>query len=182
MVHIFPALISMGTALAAMLACMAAGGQAREPTPISGIGVWYQPGAPASESLWRAGDPGQRLLLRARVLGSDGSPVMGALVELWHADANGVVHPDRYRSALFTDPGGRIKVSTVYPGYIWGPRHIHVVVTHPDHQRLVTRLFFKRDPALADSDRPDLAVLLEDGRHDEKPALFGDIELVLRSQ
>ena len=56
----------------------------------------------------------------------------------------------------------------------------HVVVTHPDHVRLVSRIFFKRDPAVAESERPELAIFLEDGLLDGEPALFGGVELVLR--
>ena len=117
-----------------------------EPTVESGIGVWYQPGAPAERSLWRAGDSGTRLLLRLLVMDTRGEPLADAQVELWHADANGRVHPDRYRARLHTDRDGAVEVSTVLPGYVWGPRHVHVVVTHPDFRPLVTRVFFRRDP------------------------------------
>ena len=119
-------------------------------------------------------------LADVRVMNGAGEPLRGAVVELWHADANGTVHEDRFRTRLETDNDGRIKLSTVYPGYIWGPRHIHVVVQHPGHARLITRLFFKRDPQTARSGRPDLAVVLEDGEHEGAPALFGDVEIVLR--
>ncbi len=156
------------------------GAQSRDPTPESGIGVWYAPGAPALEELWRPGDAGERLLIRGRVLDTAGAPLAGALVEMWHADAGGQVHPDRFRTGLATGADGRFRVSTVLPGYIWGPRHIHVVVTHPAHPQLVTRLFFKRDPVVQETDRPDLAIILEDGVHQGEPALFADVELVLR--
>jgi protocatechuate 3,4-dioxygenase beta subunit len=154
--------------------------QQRTPTPESGIGVWYRPDAPLTQELWRPGDAGERLLLRARVLDTAGMPVADARVEIWHADANGQVHAERYRATLISDAEGRVRVSTVLPGYIWGPRHIHVVVTHQQHAGLITRLFFKRDPVVRETDRPDLAIILEDGRHQDAPALFGDIELVLR--
>jgi len=54
--------------------------------------VWYAPGAPASRELWRLGDPGDRLNLRATVLNTEGVSVANALVELWHADSTGTVH------------------------------------------------------------------------------------------
>ena len=149
------------------------------PTPETGIGVWYAPGAPPTGNLWRPGDPGQRLFLRGRVLDTERIPIPNALVELWHADSEGVVHPDRFRASLRTGEDGSFKVSTVWPGYIWGPRHIHLVVTHADYRQLITRIFFKRDPVVAESGHPDLAIFLEDALVEGEPTLFGNIELVL---
>lgn len=148
-------------------------------TPQTGIGVWYAPGAPATRELWRPGDPGERLILRVRVLNTGRVPVANALVELWHADSMGTVHSDRYRASLSTGNDGSFEVSTVLPGYIWGPRHVHFVVTHPDYPKLVTRIFFKRDPVVAESGHPDLAIFLEDALAQGKRALFGEIELLL---
>lgn len=149
------------------------------PTAQTGIGVWYAPGAPAIRDLWRPGDAGERLILRIRVLGTRRIAVAGAVVELWHADSFGAVHADRYRTRLSTDTDGKLEVSTVLPGYIWGPRHVHVVVTHPQHADLITRIFFKRDPLVGESEFPELAVFLEDGIARGEPVLFADVELVL---
>ena len=151
------------------------------PTPETGIGVWYAPDAPAIRDLWRPGDAGDRLILRIRVLDRDGTPVTGARVELWHADGSGMVHADRFRTSLMTGKDGGVEVSTVLPGYIWGPRHVHVVVTHPEHEEFISRIFFKRDPVVADSGHPDLAIFLEDGIVKGEPVLFGNMELVLPS-
>jgi catechol 1,2-dioxygenase len=158
---------------------VSAGGAGVAPTPETGIGVWYAPGAPATGKLWRSGDPGERLLLRIRVLDTFRAPIANAFVELWHADSMGMVHADRYRAGLTTGEDGSFEVSTVLPGYIWGPRHIHFVVTHPDYPRLITRIFFKRDPVVAESGHPDLAVFLEDALVEDESSLFGDVELVL---
>ena len=149
------------------------------PTPKTGIGVWYARGAPATRELWRPGDPGERLILRVRVLDTQGAPIANALVELWHADSAGMVHAQRYRASLSTGDDGSFEVSTVLPGYIWGPRHVHFVVTHPDYSELITRIFFKRDPLVAESGHPELAIFLEDGLVQGEPILFGNVELVL---
>ena len=66
------------------------------PTQETDIGIFYDPDAPEERNLWREGDPGERLLLRGRVLNTDGMPLPDAQVELWHADGNGEVHPNRY--------------------------------------------------------------------------------------
>lgn len=149
------------------------------PTAQTGIGVWYAPGALATRDLWRPGDSGERLILRVRVINTKGAPIANALVELWHADSFGAVHADRYRTRLLTGNDGGFELSTVLPGYIWGPRHVHVVVTHPDYTELITRIFFKRDPVVAESGHPDLAIFLEEGLTQGERTLFGDVELVL---
>ena len=148
-------------------------------TPQTGIGVWYAPGAPATRELWRLGDPGDRLILRVRMINTEGVSVANALVELGHADSTGTVHAKRYRAGLSTGEDGSLEVSTVLPGYIWGPRHVHFVVTHPDYPELITRIFFKRDPVVEESGHPDLAIFLEDGLVHGEPTLFGHVELVL---
>ena len=169
-------LLLVATSLGAAAPVAAAG---LAPTPPTGIGVWYAPGAPATRELWRPGDAGERLILRVRVLDTAGAPIPDATVELWHADNSGTVHADRYRARLRTGRDGSFEVSTVLPGYIWGPRHVHFVVTHPAYPQLITRIFFKRDPVVAESGHPDLAIFLEDGLVQGEPTLFGDIELVL---
>lgn len=167
--------------ISALLLAEAAPARAAElaPTRPTGIGVWYAPGAPAIRNLWRPGDAGERLILRIRVLDTRRVAIANALVELWHADGFGAVHADRYRTRLHTEADGKLEVSTVLPGYIWGPRHVHVVVTHPDYAELITRIFFKRDPLVGDSEFPELAVFLEDGIARGEPVLFADVELVL---
>jgi protocatechuate 3,4-dioxygenase beta subunit len=92
-----------------------------------------------------AGEPlGQRILLEGRVLGSDGKPLRGQLIEIWQANAAG-----RYRHAVdthdapldpnfsgagrcLTDDEGRYRFVTIKPGIYpwepsnaWRPAHIH---------------------------------------------------------
>ena len=55
---------------------------------------------------------------------------------------------------------------------------MHVVVTHPDFRRLVTRVFFQRDPEVDRTGHPDLAIALEDGDVDGEPMLFGEVRLI----
>lgn len=160
----------------------AAGAQSLEPTRETGIGVWYQPGAPAVEAMWQAGDPGERLLLSGRVRGTDGESIAGAQVELWQADGAGRAPGGRYRTTLRTREAGRFAVSTVLPGYIWRARHIHVVVSHPGYEELVTRILFKGDPLLVEMPYPELAINLERGRHEGEEVWFGVVELVLRAR
>lgn len=167
-----------GWAVLALLVASAPAQTLRAPSPQTGIGVWYVPDAPRTSQLWRPGD-GQRLALHGRLLSRRGQPIANARVELWHGDANGQVHPDRFRATLTSGRDGSFRLSTVYPGYVWGPRHIHVVVTHPEYERFVSRMFFNRDPRVAEVEGHDLAIFLEDAEVRGEPILLGRIELVL---
>lgn len=167
-------------------AAVSAGDGRLPPTEATDIGIFYTPGAPEQRKLWREGDPGEQLLLRGRVLDTGGRPVPGARVELWQADGNGEVHPDRYRTRLTSGAGGEFGVTTALPGYIagapgvWGARHIHVVVTHPDYQQLISLILFDGDPNLAGLPHPELAVFVEQGRIKHRDVQFAEAILVLR--
>jgi len=158
-----------------------------QPTEETDIGIYHIPGAPETQNLWRDGDPGERLLLRGRILNSNGTPIPDAQVELWHADGDGQVHEDRYRTLLRSKANGGFAVRTALPGYIpgapgvWGARHIHVVVTHPNYQQLISLIFFKGDPNLAGLPYPKLAVFVEQGRVKDQTTRFAEVVLVLRS-
>ena len=114
------------------------------------------------------GEPlGQRIVVEGRVLGADGKPLRGQLVEIWQANAAG-----RYRHAVdthdapldpnfsgagrcLTDDAGRYRFVTVKPGiYPWGnhpnawrPAHIHFsLFGRAFTERLVTQMYFPDDP------------------------------------
>ena len=151
----------------------------RKPTPQTGPGPHDFSTAPAETRLWREGDGGVPLFLRARVLDTCGDPVPRARIQILHADQDGVHDPHRWRARLESNDRGEFEVLTVYPGYAGSiARHIHFIITHPDHQRLVTRLFFKNDPA-AHLGIEDLAIVLEEVRRDGSKAWMGGYEFVL---
>lgn len=88
-----------------------------------------------------------------RVLDQTGSPIRGALVEIWQADNNGAyIHsasPIANRDANFQGYGKFLTASdgaylfrTVVPGIYPGrTRHIHVAVTAPGRSRFTTQLY-----------------------------------------
>jgi protocatechuate 3,4-dioxygenase beta subunit len=117
------------------------------------------------------GEPlGERIVVAGRVLGSDGKPLRGQLVEIWQANAAG-----RYRHAVdrhdapldpnfsgagrtLTDDDGWYRFTTVKPGaYPWGnhrnawrPNHIHFsLFGRAFTDRLVTQMYFPGDPLFA---------------------------------
>ena len=113
---------------------------------------------------------GQRIIVRGRVLDSDGRAVPYALIEIWQANASG-----RYRHArdqwpapldpnftglgrALSDSEGRYQFTTIKPGaYPWGnhdnawrPAHIHFsLFGRAFTQRLVTQMYFPDDPLFA---------------------------------
>ena len=110
---------------------------------------------------------GQRIVVSGRVLGSDGTPLRGQLVEIWQANAAGRYrHPvDSHDAPLdpnfsgagrcLTDDDGRYRFVTVKPGiYPWGnhpnawrPAHIHFsLFGRALSERLITQMYFPDDP------------------------------------
>ena len=110
---------------------------------------------------------GQLIEVRGRVRDEDGSPMAGALVELWQANAAGryIHHGDQHPAPLDpnftgagrtqTDSEGHYKFVTMKPGaYPWGnhhnawrPAHIHFsVFGYSFVTRLVTQMYFPGDP------------------------------------
>ena len=129
--------------------------------------------------LWREGDEGEPLFLRARVLDGCGEPVVRARVQILHANQYGDHELDRWRADLQTDDRGTFNFVTVFPGYTGGlPRHIHFVITHPAHPQLVTRLFFKNDPSV-DEEIENLAVVPEEVSRDGNRGWVVGYEFVL---
>jgi protocatechuate 3,4-dioxygenase beta subunit len=115
-----------------------------------------------------AGEPlGERITVSGRVLGSDGRPLEGQLVEIWQANAAG-----RYRHTVdnhdapldpnftgagrcVTNEGGEYRFVTVKPGAYpwknhanaWRPAHIHFsLFGRAITDRLITQMYFPGDP------------------------------------
>ena len=154
----------------------------REPTPASSPGPHDYSFAPAETALWREGDAGEPLFLRARILDPCGEPVSSAQVQVLHADHNGHHDPQRWRARLTSNERGELALVTVLPGYAGGlPRHIHFIVSHPEYQQLVTRLHFKNDAAFEHGPGV-LAIVLEEVQRNEKKVWVGGFEFVLRPQ
>jgi protocatechuate 3,4-dioxygenase beta subunit len=132
------------------------------PTPRDALGPFYTRNAPEQNDLCASGSGGKaRLIVSGRILGApDCKPLAGALVEVWHADANGDYSEFTrgkkddpaclLRASLKTDAEGRYSFSTVVPAeYPGRPRHVHYRVSHAGHATLVTQLYFERERGVA---------------------------------
>ncbi len=127
---------------------------------------------------------GERLELLGTISYCD-EPLGGAVIEAWQTDPDGTYSRDfTLRGQQQSDADGGYRFETVMPGrYRVGPSfrpaHIHLRITHPEMQTLVTQLYFAGDP-FNDRDfliRPSLVVALETTSSGTLRALF---DLALR--
>ncbi len=137
------------------------------------LGPYHLPAAPMLaepfEMPRRAGERGEPLTLSGRVTDAAGRPLAGAVLDVWHADADGFYsgfHPDLppgiLRGKVATDAEGRYELRTILPApytiphdgptgrmidacgwHPWRPAHIHLLIEAAGHESLVTQLFFE---------------------------------------
>lgn len=170
------------------------------------LGPFYRFGAPFRTRLSDRDEPGDRLILSGAVYSSDcRTPLRGALIEVWQANAAGLY--DTWEPGNFTDPTtfhlrgrlrtndrGRYEIETVVPGRypippglpglekyagLTRPAHIHLRIIEGLHIPLTTQLYFKGDPYIPSdpwaSRKPSLAVELKQ----ENKQLRGVFDFVL---
>lgn len=153
-------------------------------------GPYYVPGSPdqgAKGSLpMRDGEAGTPLVWTGKVTSTDGSPLAGATVEVWHADNDGLYSqfaPDipewNLRASFTTDENGDFEITTIRPApyqiptdgscgkliaaagwHAWRPAHIHVKASAPGHELLTAQLYFPgdehNDDDIASAVKPEL--------------------------
>ena len=91
-----------------------------------------------------------RLALRVRDAG-DCTPISDAVVDIWHADAEGSVLREQVRAPYLrgmqvTDADGITQFDTIYPGAYQGRTvHIHAKVHLDNSTALTTQLYFDDD-------------------------------------
>lgn len=101
------------------------------------------------------GRPGTPLTLKLRVVDANGcTPVGGAVVDVWHADAGGnysafgssLANSTFLRGIQHTDADGAVTFETIYPGWYHGRAvHIHVKVAVDGTEIHTGQLFFDDD-------------------------------------
>jgi catechol 1,2-dioxygenase len=93
----------------------------------------------------------------------DCRPIAHATLDIWQTNARGLYsnlfglqNPSKpgafnLRGRLQSDEEGRYRFESVVPGrypLFWPltrPRHIHVLVTHPEYESLITQIYFEGD-------------------------------------
>jgi protocatechuate 3,4-dioxygenase beta subunit len=116
-----------------------------EPTIPEIEGPFFKPRSPRRSDLREPGIAGRPVELSGLVLTRACRPVVGALVDLWQADANGEYDNRgfRLRGHVFTDAEGRYAFRTIMPGLYPGrTRHYHVKVQASNRPVLTTQFYF----------------------------------------
>jgi catechol 1,2-dioxygenase len=168
-------------------------------------GPYYVPNAPAEP--WngtipmRDDEPGTPLEFTGQVRAVDGTPLGGALIELWQADDLGFYSqfapglPEwNLRGSFTANDNGEFEISTIQPApyqiptdgargaliaaagwHAWRPAHLHLKVSAPGYELLTTQLYFPGDPHneddIAGAVKPELLL-------DPKPRPGGAGEVV----
>ena len=142
-------------------------------------GPFFWPGAPefALGDDITQGAPGEPAWYSGSVTGTDGRPVANCRLDIWSGDGDGMYDmqfgadaPMRLRGSIHTDADGRYRFWSIKPSYypvpddgpVGGmlrrmgrhpnrPGHIHIMLSAPGYQRLITHLFVSDSPYL-DSD------------------------------
>jgi protocatechuate 3,4-dioxygenase beta subunit len=118
-------------------------------TPPSVSGPYFKPNSPERADLIEAGSDGHLITLEGRVLSRACQPVAHALLDLWHADQDGLYDDRgfRYRGHIYSDAQGQYKFHTIEPAVYPGrTRHFHFKVQAPGRPVLTTQLFFPGEP------------------------------------
>ncbi|MEX5296911.1 catechol 1,2-dioxygenase [Kocuria sp. CPCC 205268] len=139
-------------------------------------GPYYVPDSPVLPTpatlQMREDEEGTPLLFKGRFTDTDGNPLQGAQVEIWHADAAGFYSqyapglPEwLFRGTVKADENGYFEINTMRPApyqiptdgacgqliaaagwHAWRPAHIHIKVSAPGYQLVTQQLYFPGDP------------------------------------
>lgn len=105
-----------------------------EPTREDGLGPMYKPDAPLRTAV------GEGYLLSGVVRSAaDCAPIATARIELWLTGSDGH-YDDDHRATLVSAATGAYRFASNYPSpYPGRPPHIHIRVTAPGFQTLITQ-------------------------------------------
>jgi protocatechuate 3,4-dioxygenase beta subunit len=134
-----------GALVTQTLAPTPACGDDDDPTPEQTEGPFFTPSSPERSSLLEEGMQGVYMIVSGQVLGIDCQPVAGALLDFWHADADGTYDNVGFklRGHQFADEDGRYTLETIMPGLYTGrTRHFHIKVQRLNGPVLTTQLYF----------------------------------------
>jgi catechol 1,2-dioxygenase len=156
------------------------------------LGPYYLPEQkrlPARATLpMRDGEAGTPLVFSGQVRDVDGTPLAGAEVDIWQADAEGYysgfaphLPEGNLRGVVVADEEGRFEIRTVQPApyqiptdgptgkmieaagwHPWRPAHLHLLVRAPGHRTVTTQLYFAGgewiDSDVAEAVKPELVL------------------------
>ena len=156
------------------------------------LGPYYLPGQTRLSSTCslprRDDEQGTPLVLEGQVRDTDGTPLAGAEIDIWHADSDGYYSgfaphvPDgNLRGLVVADGEGRFSIETIQPApyqiphdgptgqlieaagwHPWRPAHLHIQVRAEGHRTITTQLYFAGgeylDSDVAEATKPELVL------------------------
>jgi protocatechuate 3,4-dioxygenase beta subunit len=142
-------------------------GEQLELTPQEMAGPFFRPDSPLKADFHEPGLAGISSRVSGFVLDRRGKPISGALLDFWHADAEGQydLKGFRCRGHQFSDAGGRYALETIIPGLYPGrTRHYHVRLQAAHGPSLCTQLYFPGEARNASDSlfRPDLLLKIRE--------------------
>lgn len=120
-----------------------------DPTPAQTAGPYFKPESPERSNFITEGIEGKKLVVRGTVLDTEGNPLPKALLDFWHANADGEYDNEGFnlRGHLYAGDDGTYKLVTIVPkAYPGRTAHIHVRVQKPGGEVLTTQLYFPDNP------------------------------------
>lgn len=182
-----------------------AGAQAQRlaPTPQDAEGPFYPRSFPADADadLMRIAGRGRAaqgtpLYLDGRVLSIDGTPLRGAVLELWQCDVHGTYHHVGGGGGKDEDFQGYGRVTAAADGryafvamrpvpYGGRPAHLHFRITHAGHRRLTTQLYLQGESSergfagMFSPERDRLLISPQPAEGRERGAVAADYTFVL---
>ena len=160
------------------------------------LGPYYFEDAPFRSVIAHENEPGQRLFISGIVKQNDCEhSISGSLIELWQANDEGCYgivedcdtgNPENdyfnLRGKFFSDSNGNYSFESILPGYYGSrPRHIHIKITTPNGQVLVSQLYFENDPYCENDqwcqDANDRIISLQENEF----GLYGTMNLIMNS-
>ena len=160
------------------------------------LGPYFVQGSPIRTIIAHSNEPGQRLFLSGRILQNDcETPISGAMIEVWHANdagcysinldcTTGNPENDDYnlRGKMFSNESGYYAFETILPGhYANRPKHIHIIITTPNEEVLVSQIYFEGDPLCETDtwcqDAEDRIVVLQE----DNLGLHGELDFNMNS-
>jgi catechol 1,2-dioxygenase len=125
------------------------------------LGPFYRPGSPVRTNINAKEYTGKLFHISGTVFKVDGkTPFKNAVIEIWQCDENGmydnVSGEYRYRGTQKTGADGKYHFIGMHPipypvaenSPIWRPAHIHLLISGPGQQDLITQIYLEGDPHL----------------------------------
>jgi len=160
------------------------------------LGPYYFEDAPFRSVIAHEDEPGQRLFISGAIKQNDCElSISGSLIEIWQANDEGCYgivedcntgNSDQdyfnLRGKFFSDANGYYYFESILPGYYGSrPRHIHIKITTPNGEELISQLYFENDPYCESDqwcqDADDRIISLEENEF----GLYGDMDLIMNS-